>query len=70
MIIFAYRRVGELENLMGSIEHESKANVEQSMSELHAKTTEASTLKLENERLKVNIFLFLCLHLQFNILIK
>ena len=46
----------ELENIMLNIEDSSKAQVESATARLHSKTSEASTFKLENERLKVGGF--------------
>ena len=41
---------------MLNIEDSSKAQVESATARLHSKTSEASTFKLENERLKVGGF--------------
>ncbi len=43
---------------MERVEDNSKAQVEQTTARLHDKTAESSSLKLENERLKVREFTF------------
>lgn len=52
---FLLRRVAELENILERLEDDSKIQMESATRKLHEKTTEASSLKLENERLKVGV---------------
>ena len=47
------RRVDELEALVDRVEDNAKAQVESLTARLHEKSSEVTTLKLENERLKV-----------------
>lgn len=60
MIIYAShvymgdRRINELEHIMHSVEDQAKEQVEDATARLHEKTSEASSYKLENERLKVS----------------
>ena len=48
------RRVSELEDIIKQIETKAKVQVKVATAKLQDKTSEASTLKLENERLKVS----------------
>jgi len=50
---FNFRRVSELENILQNTDESAKSQVEASTAKLHEKTSEAASLKLENERLKV-----------------
>ena len=48
------RRLEEVESLMDRVENDAKDQVEVASSKFHEKASEASSLRLENERLKVN----------------
>lgn len=48
-------RVSELESIMERVEDDSKARVETATKRLQEKSTEASSLKMENERIKTTI---------------
>jgi hypothetical protein len=50
-----FRRLEELESLLERVDHNSKAHIEELTAKVHTKSSEASSLSLENERLKVCI---------------
>lgn len=54
------RRLDEVESLMDRVENDAKEQVEVASSKFHEKASEASSLRLENERLKVNRFICTC----------
>lgn len=45
----------ELESLLERVDHNSKVQIEELTARLHTKSSEASGLSLENERLKVGV---------------
>ena len=54
---FLYRRIKELENLLDRVEQNSKCHTDEISARVLEKNTELSTLRLENDRLKVHTML-------------
>ena len=54
-VVVLCRRIAELETTYQMAEDNSKVQIEETSARLHNKTAECSSLKLENERLKVKL---------------